>query len=48
MDRLRLLGSCCDDLGRDISETEMYNDELYDYLQNPEWLHTETSICRKS
>lgn len=33
MDRLRLLGSCCDDLGRDISETEMYNDELYDYLQ---------------
>lgn len=33
MDRLRLLGSCCDDLSRDISETEMYNDELYDYLQ---------------
>ena len=33
MDRLRLLGSCCDDLGGDIIETEMYNDELYEYLQ---------------
>lgn len=33
MDRLRLLCSCCEDLSRDINETECYNDELYDHLQ---------------